>query len=282
MPEVSIVLPVFNGEGYLKNAIQSILNQDFEDFELIVVNDASTDSTSRIAKNFASLDSRVSVINNRLNKKLPASINVGMALSKGNWLTWTSHDNILKSNFLTTMIQSAREKNVDFIFSDYEVIDELGKNLGIKKTGPAEDLFRGNTIGASFLYSRKVYSEIGEYSENKFMYEDYDFWLRAFHAGFQFKHVDASPYLYRVHSKQISNTRRLPKDFANFRLEAIQRTKNLTKLHLAESYLSLLHVSFRYRNWPVATKAIFHLLLGGKYSYLAVERKLKVKVKRHE
>ena len=94
-PVVSIVLPVWNGEKYLTTAINSILAQRFADFELIVVNDCSTDKYAVIARGFAAADPRIRVIDNERNLKLPASLNRGFKTARGAFFTWTSDDNVL-------------------------------------------------------------------------------------------------------------------------------------------------------------------------------------------
>lgn len=92
-PLVSIVLPTYNGEEYISRAIQSIINQTYTNWELIIVNDCSTDSTLEIINNFSKQDSRIKIINNDKNMKLPASLNRGFKEANGEYYTWTSDDN---------------------------------------------------------------------------------------------------------------------------------------------------------------------------------------------
>ena len=87
MPKISIVLPTFNGERYLKSSIHSILSQTFPDWELIIVDDCSTDGTADIIKRYAQSDSRIRVIRNEKNQKLPGSLNIGFSVAKGEYLT---------------------------------------------------------------------------------------------------------------------------------------------------------------------------------------------------
>ena len=92
MPKVSIVLPTYNGSKFLSRSIESVQEQAETDWELIIVNDCSTDNTLDIAQKYAQQDKRISVITNEQNKKLPASLNVGFSRAKGKYLTWTSDD----------------------------------------------------------------------------------------------------------------------------------------------------------------------------------------------
>ena len=76
-PLISIILPVYNGETYLANSIKSCLSQSYSNIELIIVNDCSVDSTLKIVKDFIAIDSRVKVVTNNKNERLPASLNIG-------------------------------------------------------------------------------------------------------------------------------------------------------------------------------------------------------------
>ena len=93
-PKISVVLPVYNGERYLRESLDSILAQTMGDFELIVVDDCSTDATSVILAEYAVRDSRIRIIRNAENQKLPRSLNIGFAEARGEYLTWTSDDNV--------------------------------------------------------------------------------------------------------------------------------------------------------------------------------------------
>lgn len=87
MPEISIVLPTYNGERYLKQSIESILGQTYTDWELIVVNDCSTDSTQEIIDFYRKKDTRIRTIFNCTNQKLPESLNIGFREAKGEYFT---------------------------------------------------------------------------------------------------------------------------------------------------------------------------------------------------
>ena len=75
MPKVTIVLPTYNGSKYLRESIESVIDQTYKDWELVIVDDCSTDETLKIAGDYSERDGRIVVIHNRINKKLPASFN---------------------------------------------------------------------------------------------------------------------------------------------------------------------------------------------------------------
>ena len=103
MPKISVILPSYNGERYIAQSIQSVIDQTETDWELIIVNDCSKDNTLKICEDFAKKDKRIRVITNETNKKLPASLNVGFAHANGKYLTLTSDDNHYRPNALDTL-----------------------------------------------------------------------------------------------------------------------------------------------------------------------------------
>ena len=201
---ISVILPVYNGETFLEEAINSILNQTYSNFELIIIDDCSKDSSLAIANKFADKDKRIAIISNTENKKLPATLNIGHHLAKGNFITWTSDDNILKPSFLECLINSLLENQADIVYSNYDIITENGSLKRIHITGPTEHILYGNKIGASFLYKKEVFEELNGYNESLFLLEDYDFWLRA-SIKFNFHHLDANLYQYRLHSDSLTS-----------------------------------------------------------------------------
>ena len=129
-PEISIVMPVYNGERYLREAVESIIAQDFEEWELILVNDCSTDGTPAVMEEYQSRDKRIRVIHNEKNQKLPRSLNIGFAQAKGCYFTWTSDDNRYKPQALGTMYQYLElHQDAGLVFADMDYIDETGATV---------------------------------------------------------------------------------------------------------------------------------------------------------
>lgn len=201
---ISIILPVYNGGKFLSKAIESCLNQSYKNFELIIVNDCSTDNTLKIAQRYAELDDRIILINNSENKKLPASLNIGHRAASGEYMTWTSDDNLLKPSFIEFLVLSMEAQKVDIVYSDYDIIDNDGLLIRKHSTGPTEYLLYGNKIGASFLYKKEVFHALKGYDENLYLLEDYDFWLRAV-LKFKFFNLNENLYQYRLHKKSLTS-----------------------------------------------------------------------------
>jgi glycosyltransferase involved in cell wall biosynthesis len=200
---ISIILPVYNGEKYLAASIESCVNQTHRNLEIIIINDCSTDNTFQIANRYAAADDRIRIINNKENKKLPASLNIGHSESKGDFITWTSDDNLFELNALEVLLTEVLIKNVDIVYSDFVLIDENGNKLREVKLPGIENIFFGNFIGTCFLYKKEVYLRNKGYNESLFLVEDYDFWLRSIlHSSYG--HVKKTLYYYRKHSESLS------------------------------------------------------------------------------
>lgn len=165
MKKVSIVLPTYNGENYIKDSIQSVLEQSYKNWELIIVNDCSTDSTKEIVENFIKQDERIKLINNSQNKKLPASLNIGFENATGEYYSWTSDDNLYKKSAIEFMVNYLeKHQDVDLVSCNYDNIDENAKficEFEQNKKRTTLDLALYNNIGACFMYRKKITNILG-------------------------------------------------------------------------------------------------------------------------
>ncbi|RZJ49936.1 MAG: glycosyltransferase [Flavobacterium sp.] len=201
---ISVVLPVFNGEKFLSKSIESVLNQTYRNIELIIVNDNSNDNTLNIANQYAEKDSRVKIISNPVNKKLPASLNIGHNACNGDFITWTSDDNFYESDALKILLDNLLENKADVLYSNFILIDEKDQKIREVTLSGIENLIFGNVIGCCFLYRKEVYERNKGYNESYFLIEDYDFWLRAsIHS--KFYHSKRVLYNYRKHEESLTS-----------------------------------------------------------------------------
>lgn len=226
--KVSIILPTYNGSKYIKEAVESILGQTYKNWELIIVDDCSTDNTFFLAKEFEKKDERIKVIHNSENKKLPESLNIGFRESKGELLTWTSDDNILKHHMLEVLAGCfIKDKLLSFVYGDIVPIDSKGKILTqcTYINGEIEDIYVRNPVSACFMYTREVYEQIGDYNKETFLGEDYDYWVRIYEAGFKMEHLKEKLYYYRLHKDSLTSTKRRE----NLKLALKNCDKNLKK-----------------------------------------------------
>lgn len=204
MPKVSVVLPTYNGSKYLAESIESIINQSFTDWELIIINDCSTDNTLEIANSYAEKDNRIKVFTNPENLKLPNSLNEGFKRATGEYWTWTSDDNRYKPEAFERMVLFLDE-NVDagLVCFDMDFIDSEGVFSSSLKLPDPSTLVNQNTIGACFMYRSSIAKKIGEYDTEMFLAEDYEYWLR-FYFNSRIVHRSENLYEYRQHEASLS------------------------------------------------------------------------------
>lgn len=203
--KVSIVLPVFNGEDHVRRSIESCLNQTYQNVELILVNDASTDGTLKVLNEYSD---RALIINNSRNLKLPKSLNIGHQVATGELCTWTSHDNFYGLNAIERLVKALNENKSDLVYSNFTNIDKNCARIGAYEAEPAWKLLYKNVVGASFLYKRQLFEELGGFDEQLFLLEDYDFWRRAFLSGAKLTPVKEYLYFYRRHTNSLTAKRR--------------------------------------------------------------------------
>ena len=204
---ISIVLPVYNGAGHISESIESVLKQTYQNWELIIVDDCSTDNTPEIIENFKKSDSRIRVLRNERNLKLPTTLNAGFAAAKGDYFTWTSDDNMYRPNALEKMVTVLEEiSEIDFVYADYTIINDSGAIISeAKKAEPTEICFY-NMVGACFMYRKTLACKVGKYDPETFLAEDYDYWLRCYNYT-SFFHIHENLYIYRWHNKSLTITK---------------------------------------------------------------------------
>lgn len=215
---VSIVLPVYNGARFLAESIESCLAQTYENWELIIVNDCSTDASLDIAQNFASKDTRIHVYSNEINKKLPASLNEGFRHARGKYYTWTSHDNRFHPDFLRVYVDYLEHNpSIGFLAGSYQAIDTDGNMLyKVSLRDPEKFIPLVNTVAYAFMYRAEAARMAGEYDENLFLVEDYEYWVRLWMCT-KVAHIEECLYFTRVHPGTLTEIRK--KDIARKLLE---------------------------------------------------------------
>ncbi|MBN1868221.1 glycosyltransferase [Candidatus Sumerlaeota bacterium] len=202
-PLISIVLPTFNGVRFLQEAIDSCLAQTWRHFELILVDDASTDpETLRILS--SQTDPRVRIERQKANLGLPRALNAGFMIAQGDLLTWTSDDNRYRPEALEVLAEALAAGGADFVYARATAIDDDGREMGAIVPEPPENLVLDNCIGPCFLYTREVLEAIGPYDPAATLAEDYEYWVRVARR-FRMRRVDRDLYLYRHHATTLTS-----------------------------------------------------------------------------
>jgi glycosyltransferase involved in cell wall biosynthesis len=190
-PKITVLMSVYNGEKFLSEAIESILNQSFSDFEFIIIDDKSTDSSLEIIKSFADLDCRIIIIQNKENIGLTKSLNHGLKFAKGDYIARMDADDVSMVDRLSVQFKEfLSNQNVLVVSGNIDYINSAGEELFKTKryTNPcmiAWGLFFGNCLGghSQVMFKLKPVIELGGYSE-KFKYaQDYELWGRMLNIG---------------------------------------------------------------------------------------------------
>ncbi|MGZ4910058.1 MAG: glycosyltransferase family 2 protein [Halobacteriota archaeon] len=212
VPLISIFMKSYNHELYISEAIVSVLNQDFEDLELIIVDDASTDKSRQIIERFAEQDSRIRVIFHEQNVGITRVVNDGIDAARGKFIAQIDSDDVWVTDKLRKQLTVVeRDENV-IVWSEGRLIDqngqaisknfsELVESASKKKSGDLfQTLLQGNYIfGSTLLYKRANLSDL-RYDE-RFMYNnDYKFLLELART-YDFHYIAEPLAMYRIHGK---------------------------------------------------------------------------------
>ncbi len=181
-PKVTVLMPVYNGEKYLRDAVLSILNQTFKDFEFLIINDGSTDNSLAILKTFQ--DSRVRVVNNDMNLQLPATLNKGLELARGTYIARMDCDDISLPERLARQVECL-DANPDFglCSTDIVSINAQGQVIDIPKDKikgvPVEwRFFWENPIKHPTVMLRRSILADHNLTYRDIFAEDFDLWCR--------------------------------------------------------------------------------------------------------
>jgi glycosyltransferase involved in cell wall biosynthesis len=229
-PLVSIVLPTHNGSKHLQSAIDSCLAQTYSHFELIVVDDGSTDlSVGEILDH--QTDPRVRSVRLKKNVGLPEALNTGFREVTGELLTWTSDDNLYRPNALDVMMQALVRLRADFVYAGMTAIDDDGVAMEPLPAAPPEHLLFDNPVGGCFLYTAKAFRETGWFDNTTFLCEDYDYWIRVW-KRFRVRALSDDLYLYRRHARSLSSVH--TREGVRVKIEAVRR-KHFTRAEILKT-----------------------------------------------
>lgn len=204
-PSVSVILTAHNYGRFLNQSVRSVLDQTFQDFELVIVNDGSTDDTPVVLERHAD-DPRVTIVT-LPGVGLAGACNAGIGRSRGRYLMRLDADDFLDPHALAVMVETLeRGSDVGLVYPDYHRVDEQGRFLGYVRVPRVQDgarLLDSNPLAGGALYRRTCYDAIGGYNETLRYQEDYDFWLR-FTERFRAYGVGLPLLSYRQHSGSMS------------------------------------------------------------------------------
>lgn len=213
-PDISVIMSVYNGEDYLAEAIQSVIDQTFHNWELIIINDCSKDSTPEILADFAAKDARIKLHNNEVNLKLPTSLNKAISLSTGKYIARMDADDICLPDRLEKQFRFM-EENSDVALSSCRFMTV--KN-GVYASGGAGGRCDNDALRAMLLVANPIlHPGVIAKAEvmKRFLYdtsltctEDLELWTRMVAQGQKIRILPECLLIYRLHDKQITSTTR--------------------------------------------------------------------------
>ncbi|MDI9314183.1 MAG: glycosyltransferase, partial [Hydrotalea sp.] len=221
-PLISVIMPAYNVEAYIGQAISSILNQTHKNLELIVIDDCSTDRTGAVAESYIKKDSRVRVFYNEKNSKEWFCRNLGIEKAKGDYIAWMDADDVAVRTRLVKQLQFLnKRRDVDIVGTYFQLIDETGEPI---KNHVNHNFFRGMltkpytndhglylaTIPASYLFRRAILSQFKKpYHRPVVVGTDTDFVFRVMEKNILIYNLPEQLYYYRLHDGQSTNQRNL-------------------------------------------------------------------------
>ncbi len=210
-PIISVVMPVYNGKKYLRDSIESILNQTYADFEFIIINDGSTDDSLQIIEKYAREDGRIKVVT-RENRGLVYSLNEGIGLAVGDYIARMDADDIaFPERFSEQINYFQNHPEVHFLGTNVEFLAESqGRDINIcqrmfnsefETEKPLKNLFLNKIICHPTLMMRKeAIISLHGYSSQYPTSEDYDLFYRAIRRGYKIDKLNKTLLSYRIHS----------------------------------------------------------------------------------
>ncbi len=185
-PLVSVIMPAYNCELYIEKAIRSVMDQSFVDWELIVIDDGSKDSTRNIIGRLASEDDRIIFMPNEKNIGVANTRNRGIEISRGRYIAFLDSDDIWCTDKLKLQLERLEESGADLCYCSYSIIDADGGKAKSDYIVPADldfnDLLKENYIGCStVMFSRRTLG--GHRFLVDYYHEDYVLWLELLQNG---------------------------------------------------------------------------------------------------
>ena len=176
---VTVYITNYNYANYIKQAIDSVINQNFQDFELIIIDDGSTDNSKDIIEQYIN-NSKVKIIYQK-NKGLNATNNKALSLSKGKYIVRLDADDFLNENALLLMVKELESnEEIGLVFSDYYLVDKLGTIITEEKRHDFKkvSLFDQPAHGACTMIRKSVLKEVGGYSKEFSRQDGYELWIK--------------------------------------------------------------------------------------------------------
>jgi glycosyltransferase involved in cell wall biosynthesis len=274
-PKVSVIVPVYNVEKYVRQCIESILAQTFTDWELLLVDDGTQDNSGYICDEYAQQDSRIRVFHKK-NGGVSSARNLGLENAKGKWITFVDSDDFIYSNVLCLILETIETNALDILQFDYNreeksiakqwqlseiksgeayLFDHVLQDWFDKISGPWRQLFSRDFLKTNHLrYIKGV------------MYEETDYMLHAFLLAERVQHISVNAYHYRVNNESVTRVHVSPIKLA-WQVNQMVRCARL--INVAESPIAKKTIHEMVVNsFSQLRKEVKNLTLGKKREYI--------------
>lgn len=217
MREISVIVPVYNVEQYLDKCLQSLQKQNFDSYEVILVDDGSTDSSRKVAEHYANSYSEIFTLVCQENKGLSGARNTGMGYAKGKYLCFVDSDDYVEENFLRKLYESMKENDADLVFCAFRSVDEQGNTIrNIFEHGFEEgtsyalvdrtDLLLTQNAAWNKLYKKEIIDKYNLQFTPGVWYEDLRFVKKYMLFASKFAYCNSVLYNYLIRQGSIMNS----------------------------------------------------------------------------
>ena len=203
-PLVTVYITNYNYEKYLKQSIESVLNQSFQDFELIIIDDGSTDNSKNIIESYEK-NSKIKVVFQN-NKGLTISNNVALKLSQGDHIVRLDSDDYFHKDALINLLSGFHSDEIGMVFGDWYEVDQLGDIIERKQRHNFKNdvtLYDQPAHGACTMFRKSCLIKIDGYDESITRQDGYELWLR-FIQNFKVNNINIPVFYYRQHSQSLT------------------------------------------------------------------------------
>jgi glycosyltransferase involved in cell wall biosynthesis len=254
-PIVSIILPTYNGAKYIKRAIDSVLSQSFSDWELLIIDDGSTDNTEEIIKEYTKKDYRIIYLKNEKNLGIQKTLNRGLRLAKGEYIARIDDDDIWIDKDKLKKQVDFLDKNPEYVLVATRVIYKDENGIEIKKSPSTETnkeiqeviFSRCCFTHSAVVFRKNIILSLGGYSEDEKVKhsEDYDLWLRVCSSEYKTYILPGFSIVYTIRINNVTSTNRITQIKNDIMFYRLYKDKyNGHKNSLLKNYIRLFVYKF--------------------------------------
>lgn len=280
-PSVSVIIPIYNQEIFIEKTVESVLAQTFRDFEILLVDDASEDGSSRIGQSFAERYQNIFLIQHTKNRGPGAARNTGIEAARGSFFAFLDGDDLMRPQCLDRQMRLLHmDIRIDILYTALEVVDETGQFLTYLRGHQEKPenffplmLFRNQIPGPGMILAKKNVFDKERYPEDRKHGEDYALILRLAEQLYRFFYLDESLYIHRRHAHNLSNQIKMHQKseaeiVARYSLATVEKAMAWTSFSQEEKNLLLAKILWNQNEIDAAVEKFSSLSSQESYFYL--------------